>query len=514
MRLAQVQQARLSQQLRLAPRMIQSMEILQLPMIALEERIEQELESNVALDRADGSPDEQQIAEERREDEAEEELAGKPLVVAADGSPGVDDFRRLGDLESSYVEAFDSDATWERPRAIDPDGRDRKLEAMANAPARSESLIEQARRQWAFADEPEEIAEAGRLLIEYLDDDGRIGADLETIREQAASGESGWAGAPPTVAVLESALESLQRTLEPPGLAARDVRESLILQAQALREAASPIERPVWEDVERLLVDHYDDLLQNRLPKIERDGGISMERIAAAKVQMARLRLTPGRDLVDADVPPIVPDAVVEFDEAANRYVAAVTDGRLPPLRVSPRYERMARDRSVDAQTREYLAGSVRSAEWLIDSIAQRRATLLKVVELVIEKQREFLDHGPAHLRPLPMTEIADALGVHVATVSRAVADKWLQTPRGLVPLRRLFSGGRERDGGGEEMSWEAVRQLVREIVDAEDPPRPLSDQAIADALKARGVTIARRTVVKYREQLDIPPARRRKRHA
>lgn len=503
------------------------MEILQLPMFALEERIEQELESNVALERADVAVDEHQLAEERRDEVAEEELAEKPLIVASDGHAGADDFRRLGDLEATYTEAFDHDTTWERPRSRgDGDAGDRKLEAMANAPARADSLIEQVRRQWAFADEPEEIAAAGRLLIDYLDDDGRLGADLPTILAQSAGrfGPAAGAAQDPderrpdptnatlTLELLETALASLQRTLEPAGLAARDVRESLILQAQAQREAGSPTERDAWNDVETLLRSHYDDLLQNRIPKIERESGIPRERVAEAKSMMARLRLTPGRDLVDADVPPIVPDVLVEFDEATNRYVASITDGRLPPLRISHRYERMAKDRAVDRSTRDFLAGSVRSAEWLIDSIAQRRATLLRVVAVVLDKQRDFFDHGAGHLRPLPMIEVADLLGVHVATVSRAVADKWLQTPRGLVPLRRLFSGGREREGG-EEMSWEAVKELLREIVAGEDPARPLSDQAIADGLKVRGVTIARRTVVKYREQLDIPPARRRKQH-
>jgi RNA polymerase sigma-54 factor len=181
-------------------------------------------------------------------------------------------------------------------------------------------------------------------------------------------------------------------------------------------------------------------------------------------------------------------------------------------LRISPRYEEMAKDRSVDATTREFVSNNVRQATWLIESINQRRNTLLRVVNVVLARQRDYFDHGPQHLKPLPMIEVADQLGVHVATVSRAVSDKWMQTPRGLVPLRKFFSGGTETQSG-ESMSWDAVKARLREIVDSEDKARPLSDEALVEELKKRGIEIARRTVVKYRQQLDIPPARRRKVH-
>ena len=161
---------------------------------------------------------------------------------------------------------------------------------------------------------------------------------------------------------------------------------------------------------------------------------------------------------------------------------------------------------------REFVGKSVRDATWLIDAINQRSSTLLRVVAVVLSRQRDFLDHGPQHLKPLPMTEVADQLGIHVATVSRAVAEKWIQTPRGVYPLRRFFSGGLETEEGGDR-SWEAIKEVMREMIDGEDKARPLSDQAISDLLAEKGLKIARRTVVKYREQLGIPPARRRKIH-
>ncbi|MHC4989427.1 MAG: RNA polymerase factor sigma-54, partial [Planctomycetota bacterium] len=223
-----------------------------------------------------------------------------------------------------------------------------------------------------------------------------------------------------------------------------------------------------------------------------------------------RLKLHPGRELVDESVPPIIPDVVVDYDEQADAYVAAIASGHMPTLRVSDQYQKMAKDRSVEKGTREFVGTSVRNAAWLIESISQRRNTLLRVVNVVLARQREYFDNGPQYLKTLPMVEVADQLGIHVGTVSRAVADKWLQTPRGIVPLRMFFSGGTATQSG-REMSWGAVKATLKEIIDQEDKTKPLSDEALAAALRERGIDIARRTVVKYRQQLDIPPARRRK---
>jgi RNA polymerase sigma-54 factor len=225
---------------------------------------------------------------------------------------------------------------------------------------------------------------------------------------------------------------------------------------------------------------------------------------------MHRFNISPGRELVVEEVPPIIPDVLVELNEETDEYTAALFDGVLPTLRVVGHYEKMARDRTVEKATRDFAGNCVRNAAWLIDSINQRKSTLLRVVAVVLARQRDFLDHGPQHLKPLPMIEVADQLGIHVGTVSRAVADKWLQTPRGLVALRKLFTGGTATDSG-QNLSWEAVKAKLKEIVDSEDKSEPHSDSALVQELKKHGIDIARRTVVKYRQQLDIPPARRRK---
>lgn len=503
--------------MRLAPRMIQSMEILQMPMMALQERIEQELESNVALEQvepgAEGALD-VEAAPAETEADSDDRLERRELVVGEETGPASsDEWQRLSDLENTYPQAFDSEDYAPPPHSAtrSTGERDRKLDAMANIAARGASLTDQLLDQWRFAEVDTDIAAVGERILGYIDADGLLGADLATIIDQNRV-ISGVEAERLTPELFERALREVQRHLDPPGLAARTNQESFLLQIDAL-ELHDHEPDHHWEDVRALIRDHWDDLLQNRLPKIAQKAQMPMDRIHAAIELMKRLKLNPGRDLVDAEVPPVIPDVIVDYDENSDQYIAALSDGPMPSLRISPRYEQMAKDKGVDPQTREFVGNNVRNAQWLIESINQRKNTLLRVVNVVLARQRDFFDQGPQALKPLPMIDVADQLGIHVGTVSRAVADKWLQTPRGLVALRKFFSGGTETQSG-ESMSWEAVKATLREIIDAEDRANPLSDDEIVDQLKKRGIEIARRTVVKYRQQLDIPPARRRKVHA
>ena len=488
---------RMSQQMKLAPRMIQSMEILQLPMLALQERVEQELESNVALEIVEPQGDADSIAEARDDDQ----LDARELVVS-DSPSATEDWQRLSEFESSHqMDNEYSSQKFSRSRAGE---RDRKMDALANTPARSKGLAEVLLEQWSIEEIDPDLSQIGALLISYIDDDGLLGADLETILDQNRNVP----GQDLSIERLGEALDEIQKRLEPAGIGARTRRECIILQID--RSEAEPGHDPGFADVRRMVTDHFDDLLQNRLPKISEEAGMSMERIHTAMGLMRKLRISPGRDLVQVEVRPIIPDVIVEFDDHSGEYVAALSDGLLPTLRIAKRYEKMAKDRNVDKETREFVGDNVRSAQWLIESINQRKNTLLRVVYVVLARQRDFLDHGPQHLKPLPMIEVADQLGIHVGTVSRAVADKWLQTPRGLVPLRKCFTGGTETDSG-QTMSWEAIKAKLKDIVDDEDKSQPYSDAGLVDMLRKSGIDIARRTVVKYRQQMDIPPARRRK---
>lgn len=489
---------RMGQQMKLAPRMIQSMEVLQMPMLALQERIDQELESNIALELVE--PTDGDGAQTIEQDE--DQVAERELVVGDESTSPTDDWARLSEHESSHQDAYDNEYS---SRRYSGDGeRDRKMDAFANLPARGEGLTDQLLNQWSFVEVAPEVLEAGRVLISYIDDDGLLDASLETILDQNRN----IPGRDLSAELLERALVEIQNRLDPAGVGARDHRECMLLQVE--RFHAENDGEQAWHDVRELITNHYEDLLQNRLPKISQKTEMPIARIQSALALMRKLNLSPGRDLVDEEMPSIIPDVMVEFDEQTDSYVAALCDGILPALRISHRYEQMARDKTVEKKTRDFVGNNVRNAQWLIESINQRKNTLLRVVNVVLSRQREYFDHGPQFLKPLPMIEVADQLGVHVATVSRAVADKWMQTPRGLVVLRKFFSGGTETDSG-QNMSWEAVKAKLKEIIDAEDKSTPLSDAALSRELKRHGIDIARRTVVKYRQQLNIPPARHRK---
>jgi RNA polymerase sigma-54 factor len=513
MRFDTSQHMKLSQQMKLAPRMIQSMEILQMPLVELEERIEQELESNVALEVVEAEADRGVVEQERKQAERDASENERELYVSEDS--GRTDFERLDRYESSNPEVTDntySAAGIERSADYHPSSysasrmageRDAKMDAMAQAPAKDKSLTEQLLDQWALADVDERLRPLGELIIGFIDRDGLLSAPLETIADRAPA-ELG----KPDPEQMERALQALQLMLEPPGIAARDRRECLLLQLDATEEANG-----ANKDLSnaRLLIEHHlEDIGQNRLPKISTKTGLSLDEIKAALDAMHGLSLAPARQLVNESPAALIPDAVVEYDEENDRYIAYLVDNRLPNLRINQEYARMVRDRSLATRDRKFIRTNLSNAQWLIDAIGQRRNTLLRVINVVVDAQREFFDFGPQALKPLPMTQVAEQLGIHVATVSRAVADKHLLTPRGIVPLRKFFIGGMQTDSG-EEVSYDTIKAALKEVVDHEDKSRPLSDEALVRALKERGIEIARRTAAKYRSQLGIPSARLRK---
>ncbi len=490
------QQAGLSQQQKLSPRLIQSMEILQLPVQALQERIDHELENNIALEVDEHLASDAPIDAQDR--------ASEEIHVQDGRGEGTEDFKRLAAMERSYGEAIDneySSSSWSASRMRGE--RDRKLDAMANISARGDSLIDQVLHQWSFAEVTDEVERAGQLLIGHLNSNGLLDLSIAEIAQR----QDETSPIPP--AVLIEAHAALVELVDPAGIGAETIQECLLLQIAAWKQR-EPDESPTWDRVAMVIESHLDDLVQNRLPVIAKQTGLGLEELKTAMEFMHRLTLSPGRELVDESIPPIIPDVIVDYDQERDEYIAAMCDGLIPPLRVSPRYADMSKDKDLDGDTRTFLSKNVNNARWLIESINQRRTSIIRVVEVVLDRQRDWFDIGPRGLKPLPMTEVADLLGVHVATVSRAVSEKWMQTPRGIVPLRRFFSGGTET-AGGQQLSWEAVRQLMVDIIDGEDLAKPLGDEAIAAALREQGVDIARRTVVKYRQRLGIPPARLRR---
>ncbi len=510
MRIDTGQHIRIDQRMKLAPRMIQSMEILQMPMAALEERIDQELASNPTLELAEPGAQDIDLAAEH--DASEREATERERELTTSDS-ATEDFERLDNLTEQYGEAMEGNLgasdfhgeagdDFARRRVRSAAGeRDGKLDAMNNAAARGASLFDQLADQWRLVEVPPPFDEAGLAFIGLIDADGYLRADDTALREVAPHGMS--------EDQRNETIELLQISLDPPGLAARDLKECLLLQIDSVLDA-EPGDHPTLLASRQLVAHHLHNIEANRYPVIAKATGLDIDQVKAAVHALRRFTPHPGRLLASEDTRTITPDAVIEYDEPTDTYTATLTAGHLPALQISPDYQDLAKDKQTDKHTRDFVNHQLRSASWLLDAINQRRNTLLRVIGVVVQAQRDFFDTGPQALKPLPMTGVADQLGIHVATVSRAVSEKYLQTPRGIFPLRMFFSGGTETDSG-ESVSWAAIQAKLREIIDSENKDKPLSDDVLVEELKKHGIELARRTVAKYRKEMNIPTARQRR---
>jgi len=258
-----------------------------------------------------------------------------------------------------------------------------------------------------------------------------------------------------------------------------------------------------------LILNHLEDIEHNRLPAIQRRTGFDLHVIKEAIGELRHLNPHPGSRFAADNIPYVVPDIIVERSEDGE-YTVRLVDDWVPNVYISKRYIELYRDKGADPKAKEYLKKKITAAQWLLESIEQRRNTLEKVTKAIIKHQRAFLEKGPEHIEPLKMQQIADQVGVHVTTVSRAVDDKWVQTPRGIFPLKRFFGGGTQT-ASGEEVAWETIKQKLLELIDKEDKSNPLSDEDLVAKLNEAGYPVARRTVTKYRKMLNIPSSRQRK---
>lgn len=488
MRLSLGQELRLVQKQVLAPRMIQSMEILQLPIMALQERIEQEMQENPVLEMQEEDPDlpaeeTDRVAPDSPTDEERE-------LVIDDSTNNEEDFERLLKMDEEWPDHFE-----ERPRPSRnrlEEEAERKHDAMANMAARPQSLQDYLHDQLGWFDLDPKLRAMADRIIYNLDSNGYLQSSLEDLIGAEASQEE--------LSLAKRALAVVQR-LDPPGVAARDLRECLLLQLTP--------GMPFYEHLQTLISNHLEDLEHNRLPAIARRTGYSIELIQQALHELRKLNPKPGADFSNAFVPTVTPDVFVEPQEEGG-YRVRLEDGRTPTLFISPYYRKLLMSRDSSEETREYIKRKLSSAQWLIDSIQQRRNTLSRVAQAIVDHQTEFLNKGPESIEPLKMQQIADKVGVHVTTVSRAVDDKWIQTPRGIFPLKRFFCGGTIA-ADGEEVAWDAVRLKLQEIVDNEEKQHPLSDEDLAKELAKHGIKVARRTVTKYRKAMDIPSSRQRR---
>ncbi len=482
----------MDQRLQQSPQMIQAMQILQLSSLDLEDRIQQELVENPFLEL--GEP----VSEDGGDDVSE--VPPPSNEVAED--KGVTTIRE--ELER-YERDFD-DGT-RRTRTGSSEDGDKKLEAMANTPDVEKTLAEVLMDELAILDLTERERKLAEYLLWSLDDRGWITEPLEQIAIDCMTPEPGdepivAAGEPPvTVLELRAVLDEI-RSISHPALGARDLRECLELQLEAMGMGDEPLLKVI---VERHLV----DVEQNKLPRIAKDAGRTIEEVKDALEMLRRLEPSPGAGFGGLQADVIHPDVIVE--EIDGDFEVRLDRQAAPDLRLSLAYKDMLKAAQKGDGVREWVKKRIESARWFLDALNQRRATLDLIARAIFKEQRGFLERGVEGLKPLRMQEVADEVGVHISTVSRAVAGKYAQTPRGIFPLKYFFTGGTQMESG-EVASQASVKQKIAELVANEDSSNPLSDEELAVRLEEKNhIRIARRTVTKYRKALSIPSSAQRK---
>ncbi len=494
------------QKMILAPRMIQSMEILQLPLADLQARIERELQENPFLEL-------RERLGEAAGSRATEDSSAEPLRY---DESGASEYERLEQLNREWDGVFDDEPRLSRS-ALEEAG-ERKVEVMANVPDRAPSLQEHLAAQIAEWDLDDRTRRLALHICSYIDRTGYLGTrvsirtrrgqrdeqDEEIFRPVPLSEIAATFDEQPTTAEeVEQVLLHVVQKLDPPGVGARNMAECLLLQIT---------EETPHADILRVLIrDHLEDIAHNRLPVIQRATHWDIPTIQAA-IETLRHQLDPkpGLRFGESEARYILPDVIVERTEDGSYTVRLVEDW-VPPIRISRRTVELLRRTDLDEPTRQMLRKKLQAADWLVKAVEQRRQTILKVTRAIIEHQRPFLDLGPEHIQPLKMQQIAEQIGVHVTTVSRAVDEKWVQTPRGLFPLKRFFGGGKANEQTGEDVAYEVIKQKLLELVAQEDKANPLSDEELVARLNAAGYPVKRRTVTKYRKLLNIPSSRQRK---
>lgn len=438
----------------LSPQMRQSLAVLQAPLPELEAIVHAELARNPALE------------EEPVEDDA----------------PAAGEIERSGDGLEEPMLAYAIHGPW---TAEEMERRDRFLESKAKPP----SLADHLRAQAGDLRGPQR--EAFEVILGSLDADGYFRGRLEEAAYPYGL----------TVGEAEQVLRFVQ-SLDPPGVGARDLRECLLLQLERQGRGQSLEARIVRE--------HLEDLARHKFHEIAKSLGVSLEEVREAAETIRHLHPRPGRAFDHEDPPEIAPEVIVERGEEGD-FRVRLNEERFPRLRLSGEFMDLVGVLGGSREARDFVREKLREGRFFLDCLEQRKATVLAVAEAIVRRQRGFFEEGPLRLQPLTMAEVAGDVGVHETTVSRAVAGKYMLTPHGLFEMRHFFRGGFVREDG-EAVSNESVRHMIAEMVKAEDPSHPLSDQELVEALAGRGVKVARRTVAKYRDQLAIPPSHARKR--
>jgi len=474
------------QDLKINPRLYQAMDLLYMPLLDLQQHLKQELLNNPFLDLVEDDDD-----DEDETDEAVETVAEEPQTQEKDEI----------DWEEILLDGFDTGGHREEREErehfepITVGTRD-----LGDHLRDQVALLELTPRQAVIADE----------FIGNVNDDGYLAASVSEIvvaLNDMARNAAEAAGREISEDMLYTEAEGeemlgIVQTLDPPGIAARDLQECLLLQ---LREAGLQQSVPY-----RLVRDCFEELINHRWSEISKRFGISATDVQAAADEIAKLDPKPGLRYSARSDNYIIPDLVV--DKIDEQYHVFLNDANLPRLKLSKAYQDIARDKKkFDGENKEFISSKLNSANWMIQAIEQRRQTMLKVMNYIVERQREFFEKGVQFLKPLTLREVAEVINMHESTVSRVTNEKYVQTPRGVLPLKFFFSSGLAT-ADGEDVSARGIKAQLQKLVEDEDPKHPLTDQAIVNILRESGVQIARRTVAKYRDQLGVLPARMRKR--
>jgi RNA polymerase sigma-54 factor len=463
---------KLTQSQILAPQMILSMDVLLLPVAELEARIEKEFSENPALE----------IAEKLgAEEKAKSAATAEPAPAEAEL------FQRIEAIQKAS--AYQSD-DW-RPSRSRGSGEDDRLEMLQNTEGRPQGLKELLTQQLRLGRLERKVRETAEQIINNLDHRGYL--LCPAIELQASLGQE------VTAEEFERALQAV-RGLDPPGVGAENLKQCLLLQLGRDRQEY-PLET-------QIIVNHLEDLRDNKLPKIAKDLGATLDDVKEAIEIITALDPLPGARYESQPTMYVRPDIVVEKVE--DRLDVRVEDGSIPQLNISECCRKLLKESRRNPEVAGFVRKKIESAQWLIQAVRQRQRTLYDIAVAMVDYQRELMEHGPTRLKAMRMQTIADLVHVHISTVSRAIKGKYMQCPWGLFELRYFFTGG-VGTADGEVESRRNVYRRIGELIAGEDKRHPLSDSDIARMLKDQGLNIARRTVTKYREQERIPSSRLRR---
>ncbi len=480
------QHTSLRQDLRINPRLYQAMDLLYMPLLDLEQHLKQELLGNPFLEMVEPEEEVQATAADQQQNKPEKE-------AKAEDEPDWESILLEDRTDHSVPSGSYSDAR-EYVEPVTVEGKD-----LIDYLRDQTRMLELTPRQQLLAEE----------FLGNIGEDGYLQADLQQIvkganqllEEHEAESELDLNVAPYTMAEAEEMLRIIQQ-LDPPGTGARNLRECLLLQLENQKRTDAL--------VYRLVKDAYEDLIAHRWSDLGKRFGLAPDEVQRAADELARLDPKPGLQHAAGNDAYIIPDLIVE--KIDDKYHVFLNDSGLPRLRISKTYQEIARDKKkYDGESKEFINQRLNSAHWMIQAIEQRRQTMLKVMNFIVDRQREFFEKGIDHLKPLTLREVADVISMHESTVSRVTNEKYVQTPRGLLPLKFFFSSGLSTTTG-EDASARSIKSQIQKLVDDEPPKNPLTDQQIVEMFERKGVKIARRTVAKYRDQLGILPARMRKR--